>query len=76
MAKHDGFWTGVRMLAVRWLEPQPYPGEAWCVNCCLNSCHTVLLPLHGLDLHEDLHRRTGPAGHTLRFRCNYPPELS
>jgi hypothetical protein len=47
--------TWMRWRLSRWLEPEPDPGEAWCMECALNGGRTLLLPADGHEIHAERH---------------------
>lgn len=55
MANPRSVLTRVRLWLVRWLEPEPDPGEAWCVGCSLNGGATIVVPADGHRVHSQFH---------------------
>ena len=64
--------TKIRFALVRWLDPYPDKGEAWCVDCELNDGKTLILNAAGHADHLGNHRDTlDDRKKTIAIRANY-----
>ena len=48
--------TRFRLTLVRWLDPYPDKGEAWCLNCAMNDGKTLIVNASGHLQHVRQHR--------------------
>jgi hypothetical protein len=67
--------TRARLLVARWLEPEPDPGEAWCMGCSLNGGVTVVLPADGHRRHAQAHA-DADGDHIVAIRVTWPEPLA
>ena len=70
MADPNSVTTRVRMIMVRWLDPSPDPGEAWCMECSLHGGRTLILNATGHEEHLGKHREV-PGREYIAMRVNY-----
>lgn len=71
MAKPNSWLTMVRFAIVRWIEPQPDKGEAWCINCSLNEYLTFIVNADGIKAHAQEHVDSDTNG-TVRIMAAWP----
>lgn len=66
--------TRVRLTLVRWLDPYPDKGEAWCMNCVMNDGRTLIMNasghLHHVRQHRDI-TETHPEADAIAIRVNH-----
>lgn len=48
--------TRFRWWLARRIEPQPDPGEAWCIGCTLNNGRLLILSVDGTEAHLEEHK--------------------
>lgn len=71
VANPRSWLTRARLRLARWVEPDPDPGEAWCLGCVLNGGVTAVLPADGHERHAELHAGQDGA-HVVQIRVNWP----
>lgn len=70
MANPNSMLTAIRMRLARLIDPEPDPGEAWCINCSLLPNHGVaLIPVDGIEKHVASHTD----GEFLQIWGQWPP---
>lgn len=55
MTQPDSLLSRIRRWLAGRIEPEPPPGEAWCVNCSLNNGSTQVLSPDGIRQHQEQH---------------------
>lgn len=77
MANPHSLLTLVRFRLVKWLDPYPDKGEAWCIDCELNGDRTLILPASGHHNHMEKHKEhmteTGHSFVAIRANMGYIP---
>jgi hypothetical protein len=63
MPKPNSIITKIRRELANRLQPCPDKGEAWCVNCTLNSGRTAVLSADGISPHTLEHYRINHEDH-------------
>ncbi len=74
MANPNTVLTRVRLRLVRWLDPYPDQGEAWCMNCAMNNGRTVILSASGHVQHVEKHHEITeehPVADAIAIRVNW-----
>lgn len=66
--------TRIRLSLVRWLDPHPDQGEAWCMGCVMNHGRTLIMNASGHLQHVEKHREITedhPRVDAIAIRVNY-----
>jgi hypothetical protein len=74
MANPNSLLVKVRFRLVRWLDPFPDQGEAWCINCVMNDGRTIILSASGHLHHVEQHREITedhPVADAIAIRVNW-----
>ena len=74
MANPNSLLVKVRFRLVRWLDPFPDQGEAWCINCVMNDGRTIILSASGHLHHVEQHRKITedhPVADAIAIRVNW-----
>lgn len=81
MANPNSLPTRIRIALVRWLDPYPDKGEAWCMNCAMNDGKTLIMNASGHLPHVRKHREISeghPEPDMIAIRVNHgftqPPD--
>ena len=74
MANPNTVLTRIRLRLVRWLDPFPDQGEAWCIGCVMNDGRTVILSASGHLPHVEKHHEISeehPVADAVTIRVNW-----
>ena len=74
MANPNTLLVKVRLRLVRWLDPFPDQGEAWCMGCVMNNGRTVIMNADGHLHHVEQHREISeghPRPDAIAIRVNW-----
>ena len=74
MANPNSLLVKTRLRLVRWLDPMPDQGEAWCMNCAMNNGRTIILSASGHVHHVEQHRvitEDHPVADAIAIRVNW-----